>query len=162
MKKRQRSVLESFENNAVERVLALDSADLLVLRGHGVLEAALFSLLAARLAIESDELPTLNFETLARLSLSGTPFNSLLGAALQLNKLRNLVAHEIEPADVETRMLEFAALVLSSLGSEFQAKPTALDAFRAALMVMMYTLMRLSVGVIEVRHSATPVEVERD
>ncbi len=116
MAKKRYSITETFTNGVFEKVIASRQPEILVLRGHGLVEAALLSLLAVRLRVTPDELPVLNsFDTLARIALAGPEHSLMLPTVLHLNRLRNIVAHELQAADAEVLMTEFVSTMPPSL-----------------------------------------------
>lgn len=103
------------------------------------------SLLAVRLEVGLEDLPVLSFEILTRTALSGHAYTSMIGPVLHLNRLRNIVAHELEPTDANALMAEFVATMPSSM-SDAMNRPRDMpitEVFVAALMVVIYALLEL-------------------
>jgi len=163
MTKKRYSISEVLTTDVLEKVLTNRQPEVLVLRGHGLIEAALLSLLAARLGVSEDELPVLNsFDALARIALAGRSYSPMLAPVLHLNRIRNIVAHELEARDAETLMTEFLATMPPDLADAPTKRGVAItETFAASLMVVMYALMqlRLDEGA-EQRTSSEPTNTE--
>jgi hypothetical protein len=144
-KKKKYSLNDVMTSGVLERIITSRQPELLILRGHGLLEAALLTLLAARLHVAVDELPVFNsFESLARVALAGPSYTFMLGSVLHINRLRNIVAHELEAFDAENLMTEFVATMppsLSDAGKQHGMPIT--ETFGASLMVLMAALLHL-------------------
>lgn len=148
MSKKRYSVNDVIDSGVLQRVLTLRQPELLILRGHGLVEAALHSILAARLGVKVDELPTSTFDLLARLALSGSRYGLMLGPVLHINRIRNVVAHELKAADAEVLMAEFVATMPPSLANPAKRAydMSVTEAFAASLMVIIYALLQLNVA----------------
>lgn len=117
--------------NALEEI---DSLELYVLKAHLLAEVALKGCLSRRLETTEDQLPQLNFDTLARLALLGLKpdVGPLLLQTRLLNKLRNEFAHRIEPTHYRATMRDFVLQGLA--GSPWpKDEQMQLEAFRLEL-----------------------------
>jgi hypothetical protein len=113
------------------------STETVVLKLHLLAESHLYRLLALRLEMDEEQLPTLQFFVLAKLGLGGDLYKATLIKVLALNDLRNEFSHELDeqrlipsferfcartnmfwpPADVLDKPAEFAALRKSAVTS---------------------------------------------
>lgn len=91
---------------------SLDDAELLLLKGHVIVERMLYGVVAARLGCDDDELPKLSYSGLVKLAFAPHVDNreprSMFrdaDAAVErkrlgwVNELRNVVAHEFRPME---------------------------------------------------------------
>lgn len=109
-------------------VLNIADVELLTLKAHLLVEAALRHLLCARLELRSDVLPRLSFWTLSHLAMSGMRERwgaGPLRAVLALNEIRNAYAHHVAPSDQTKRLREIAELPtgIQSLQALWQKLP---------------------------------------
>jgi hypothetical protein len=150
-RKHQPSFFEALQRGTYERVFSIRQPELLILRGHGVIEAALVSILAMRLRVEEQSIPSTNFDTLARLALCGAAFDLMLQPVLHVNRLRNVVAHELELVDPTLLMEKFVATMPPTLADATKPPHEMLliDAFAAALMVLTYALLQIADTVVK-------------
>lgn len=147
MAKKRKGISDLLAGGVLERVMALKDPDLIILRGHGLVEASLFSLLAIRLDVEAAELPSLNFDLLARVSLAGEAYSHILDSVLKLNKMRNVVAHHVESDDINSLMRDFVSTMPDRLAREAHTHKSDIslhDLFRASIMVILYALLQLT------------------
>jgi hypothetical protein len=80
--------------------------DLLVLKTHAIIEHLLFTLLATRLRVDSEDIPILlPFRHAAQLALAGINEGSFLRVLERFSALRNLAAHSAEAAQ-SSRLVE--------------------------------------------------------
>ena len=81
---------------AVTALATIQDPELHVMKTHLVVERILVDLLAVRLGIGDDEIPTtLSFNDLTEVALSGEQLNDLRGKVRALNQLRNYFGHEL-------------------------------------------------------------------
>ena len=87
----------------------IDSLELYVLKAHLLVEVALTGCLARRLSTTEDQLPQLNFDTLARLALVALKpdVGPLLTQVRLLNSLRNELVHRIDPIHYLPKIRDF-------------------------------------------------------
>jgi hypothetical protein len=78
--------------------------ELFVLKCHLIVERELYSLLAIRLDMEEKQLPSLQFFPLAKLALGGDTFKHTFSEVSTLNDLRNEYGHELESANVQSKI----------------------------------------------------------
>jgi hypothetical protein len=83
--------------------------DLIILKLHLLTEANLYRLLAARLEIDEQFLPPLQFFPLAKLALAGQQYKETLMKVLALNDLRNEYGHELESSRLADAHAKFCA-----------------------------------------------------
>jgi len=95
------------------QLASVDALEMLTLRGHLLVEAALRAVLAARLRADADDLPRLNFSTLAELALLGVQAKNreaVTRSITLLNAIRNDLAHRLAPGDQTVRLREFVSV----------------------------------------------------
>jgi hypothetical protein len=102
---------------AVTALAAVQDPELHVMKTHLVVERMLVDLLAVRLAVGDDDIPTtLSFSDLTEVALSGQQFHDLRGKVRALNQLRNYFGHELGAslisAAVERFVLVFGLVYL--------------------------------------------------
>jgi len=143
MAKKRYSIIEAINNGALETVISTRQPELLILRGHGLIEAALLTLLATRLAVDESDLPVFgSFDSLARIALSGAKYSYLQPAILHVNRMRNIIAHELAPRDAEELMRELISTMPHSLAEASKRHGVAtVEIFAASLMVLLYVLL---------------------
>lgn len=106
--------LEEFQDH-LQSLDDLHTPELITIKGHLLLEAALYRVLAVRLGVSESDLPRLGFPVLADLALVGQKESKdVKGRALLLNNIRNEFAHQLTPLDQERRMRELVTLSIES------------------------------------------------
>ncbi|MFC1679045.1 hypothetical protein ACFL2T_02415 [Elusimicrobiota bacterium] len=80
--------------------------DLIVIKGHALLEIAIRHLLASRLCCAEDKLPEMRFELTCQLAFVGTTHSSSRQLCLDLNKIRNQLAHVLAPRDARKKLID--------------------------------------------------------
>src|SRR5579884_3515154 len=83
-------------NELVDELKKLRDAELVLLRGHMLVERQLTAAVAVRLKIQDDEVPRLGFAALAELAVQEPAERKQV---LWLNGLRNVAAHEYHGLD---------------------------------------------------------------
>jgi len=107
------------EAKAFDTLDSLVELDLLVLRGHALVEAFLWELLAERLAVHESDLPALTFDRLARLATSGDRYAPIREHLLLLNEIRNGIAHRFEPSRHRLQLEHFVRRGFSTMDARF-------------------------------------------
>ncbi len=118
-KKNRKSFTDLMLTNAFVVLDAIGDIDLVVLRGHALVEAFLWQLLAERLAVDEKELPELTFERLARLAAAGERYDLVREHILFLNTIRNGIAHQFDPSAHRGRLQEFTSKAADELRASF-------------------------------------------
>jgi hypothetical protein len=149
-RKARRSVLHHIEDGTVQKVLNSSDPGVLLLRGHGLVEAALATLLQGRLRVEPHELELdSNFERLARLALAGSRYAGLRKSVLALNAMRNKYAHELD-ADPEALLKSFVAQV-PGIRADVRARQSVPELAAASMMMIIHTILQVSLEVARYR-----------
>jgi hypothetical protein len=152
MPNKTRPIFDRIADGTVQNVLDSRDPAVLLLRGHGLVEAALLTLLEGRLRVAPGELPqNLNFDRLARLALAGRRYVALLSFILELNRVRNVYAHNLE-ADSEKLLKAFVAKMPDSIRADSRIHGRSLPELAAAsLMLILASLLRVSLEVARYR-----------
>jgi hypothetical protein len=87
-------------------LFAIDNLELICLRGHALTELAMRQLLIERLCANEKKVEDLSFARLCELSLAGLP-RPFIDLILHINRIRNYVAHNVQPKELEHRLDEF-------------------------------------------------------
>jgi hypothetical protein len=93
---------------AISAAFSSDDLNVLVLRCHMIFETLLFRLLSVRLDVEIGDLPALSFGPLVAVALAGERFEELRGPIDDLTRIRNLIAHDIDYANVDEDLASYS------------------------------------------------------
>jgi hypothetical protein len=102
---------QTFESIVSSKLLELNDAELLTLRGHALTERALYALLAARLDVSEDQLPDVSFWVLNEIALAGDRLKGMRAAVAEFATIRNDVAHRLETRGFDEQMGAFAMML---------------------------------------------------
>lgn len=142
---RIKAIFDAGEDRGQRLQLLLSTPDdliSLVLRGHLIIEELLFTAVAAHCRDpEHLDSARLRFPQLVSLlraleKISSVP-SHYWNALLELNALRNCLAHRLEPEDMEARVSRFVSIIANASSSKLPEPFTSREALQAAIYYLM-------------------------
>jgi hypothetical protein len=151
----KRDLLRHIQQGHAQTILGSTEPDIVILRGHALVEAGLRTLLAAHLRVETAALPPkLSFYHLATIALARPEHASLLKFVLSLNTARNRYAHAVEPdgAAIVRTFISDAPKELIIAGRA--AGATDVEVAAGAVSLILATLLQIGLQVARYRPQA--------